>query len=358
VNILIPTAAETIQINGQRANAASRMMSSGMAGEAIIGMPGPCSVDMNRMPNGELGAVYHLLALAAVGDETEATDVVVRFDIDKPRTTTGTTGLVHARGGPEACIEGARRLHAARVPFATEILSEAAAIVMGPHATTGWIGAREVSATSPRYSVRPTKQERDSGIHPLPIWVKSGQDGELKHTLNALRTIMSDRPVTRTRFGYGGMETVETIGNPYVGVLLRGCDNRPAGELLEVMAEEVGSTREKLDREFGKDRIPIGFDMSHAHAKYGHENGGEEGQLIVARALGELIVLGGRVDMWMAETYVLPGKQANDGTTPGLSTTDACIRQELAEQLLRDMDRARVKANDPFDDIAATGVRV
>lgn len=340
---LLPTPAEAQQINSQRAAAAAAM-----SGNKLIGMPGPCSPDLNRMPGGELAAVYHNRRLAAAGKAAGSTLLVVRYVAEKPRTTTGQTGIIHQPGGAQAYVKGARQLHAAGIPFASEVMSDTGAAIVVPHLTMGWVGAREVSATGPRYAVRPTNRDRDNGTHPLPVWVKSGQNGSLKHTVNAVHTIMSETPEPRTRIGSDGLEEVVTYGNPHVGVILRGHDARPPGDLEEVIAEEIGTAREILDSEFGKGAVPVAIDLSHAHAKY--EGGGEAGQLAMAGAVGSLMVVSS-VDAWMAETYIHPGKQPEDGGVPGLSITDACIGQAPAEQLVLDMDYAWAAAQGDVLDI-------
>lgn len=330
-------------VNEQRAALAVIMMESGRAETPLIAIPGPCSPDLNRLPHGELTVVRHGLELARAAARAEHSTLYVRDVAEKPRTTTGFTGIIHEPGGAWAYIDGARQLHQAGVPIASEVMSDAGAIIAVPHLALGWVGAREVAATGPRYNVRPTDRDLDCGVHPLPTFVKNDQDGDLGHTINALYTIVSDRPQTRTRFGLDGYEEVVTRGNPHVGVILRGSTQRPDGAIEEVLAEEIGTARELLDHEFGKDRVPIVVDVSHAHAKC--EGGGEQGQLRVAAALGSLMGIS-RIDGWMAETYILPDKQSADGTIPGLSVTDPCIREEYAKELILDMDRAKATARE------------
>jgi 3-deoxy-7-phosphoheptulonate synthase len=331
MNVLKPTRAESIQINGQRQAVAENMALAGTPAAKRLATPGACSADLNRMPNGELGMVNHGKKLAAIGSAASNSLVVVRYVAEKPRTNTGFTGIIHEPGGTAAYLEGARQLHQAGVPFASEVMSDAGAELVVPHLTMGWVGAREVSATGPRYAVRPTNLDRDQGVRPLPVWVKNDQDGDLTHTVNALHTIMSEKPQPRTRMGVDGFQELVTYGNPHVGVILRGQDARPDGPIGEIMAEELGTAREKLDSEFGPNRIPIMVDVSHAHAKY--EGGGEAGQLAVANSLGGLAY-----DGWMAETYIHSGKQGSEGLVAGLSLTDACIGEQHVETLLMEMD--------------------
>lgn len=336
---LQPTQAEAIQITNQRKRVAEAMHVAGSADAPLITVLGPCSVDMNRTVDGRLAAEQHVLRIATVAKDASNTLLSARYVAEKPRTTTGFSGIIHEAGGAEAYAQGAQHLHHAGVPLASEVMSDAGALAAVPHLTMGWIGAREVSATGPRYAVRPTEKDLDQGNHPLPVWVKNDQQGGLGHTINALHTIMADEPRPRTRIGHSGLETVMTFGNPHVGVILRGQDQRPNGDIQEILAEELGMAREQLDATFGKDTVPIIVDISHAHAKY--EGGGEAGQLRIAEALAGLIGIS-RIDGIMAETYLLPGKQRADGTEPGRSITDPCIGQEKAVALLRAMDQVWV----------------
>lgn len=329
---LLATREETELINKQR-----KQVAGAMAGQKQLAVPGPCSPDMNRLPNGELAAVHHVKRMAEVGKTATGSLIVVRYVAEKPRTRIGPTGIIHAPGGAKAYLEGARQLHDTGVLFASEVMSDAGAAIVVPRLATGWVGTREVSATGPRYNVRPTDRDLERDIHPLPTWVKNDQSGSLRHTFNAIHTIRHDAPETRVRFGMNGLEEVTTFGNPYVGVILRGQDKRPNGDLSEILAEEIETAREQLGEEFGEDVIPILVDVSHAHAKY--EGGGEEGQLRVATALAMLQPVA-RVNGWMAETYIHAGNQPASGTVPGLSITDQCIGQARAEQLLVDMDTA------------------
>jgi phospho-2-dehydro-3-deoxyheptonate aldolase len=333
--LLQASAAEVEQINRQRAEVAPHTKGTrGSKDARLLAVMGPCSADGNRLPNGELAGVDHNRRLGTVCLQTGHLVYAARFDPEKPRTSTGMTGLLHQPDGVQTTMEAIHALHAARVPIAAEIVSDAGAAALIPHLTVGRIGAREVSATAPRYAVRPTDQDLEQGIHPLPVLIKNDQGNNLKHTINALRTIRSETPESRLQFGYDGPMQHTTHANPFTG------DHRPSGDLADVIAEEIYAARELLDREFGEDEIAIHYDLSHAHARYGHPKGGELGQLAVAAALMDLIQRGIPVDGISAETYLLPGKQGNDGTIPGLSITDACIRQARAEELLLDAGRA------------------
>lgn len=339
---LLPTEIEGAQIDRQRARVAANFKQCGVSGALLLGLPGSCSADSNRLPDGTLAMLHHGCRMAAAAGNTASTLFGLRLDGEKPRTSTGMTGLIHKKGGANVYVEAARSLHAAGVPLAAEIVSDVGAAVMLPHLTIARIGARESSATAPRYAVRPSKQDIDNGAHPVAVLLKSGQNGSLKHTINAIHTIRSDKPETRLRFGLNGLEEVETVSNPHIGITLRGNDIRPDGDLIDIVGTELYEARGELDREFGKNVVPITLDFSHAYAKYGYKDGGEPGQLAMAAAAQELIRLGAPLDGWTAETYILPDKQSDTGLVPGLSLTDKCVGQENAEELVLTMDEAWV----------------
>lgn len=298
---------------------------------------GGCAADSNRMENGDLAFVSHGKAHTDKGRELEHSVTAVRTNGVKPRTNKGWTGLIHQPGGPELYREGAAFLQEYGTLIAAEVMDESDYAIAAPYLSMAWIGARNKDDTGPRHLLRPTSEDINNGVAPIPTFVKSGEDGGLEGTINALATLLSEKPETRSRLTLAGLRHVTTHANPHVGVILAGSKERPAGLIKDILAEEILNARAILDVEFGKDRVPIHVDVSHRHAKW--EGGGESGQLIVAQALGELIIEGVRIDGVMAETYVLAGNQPAGGTTAGLSWTDACIRQEKALDMQGTFDK-------------------
>ncbi|MET1032955.1 MAG: hypothetical protein ABWX94_00465 [Candidatus Saccharimonadales bacterium] len=323
-------------IYAQRELIAENMLISGTPGARLQQTLGVCAADSNRMPDGELAFAEH--GIAHVENETEHSLTVVRATLVKPRTSTGWTGLMHQPGGMETYLQGVRRILSKNGLIAAEIMDESDFAIASTRLAMAWIGARNVEDTGPRYLARPTTEDIDNGAHPIPTFVKSGQDGSLEATVRALETIMSDTPETRTRFTSQGLENVTTHANPHVGVILAGSKIRPEGPTKLILSEEIWNAREKLDAEFGKNVVPIHVDFSHRHAAW--EGGGEAGQLTIARAMAEIILESVPVDGVMAETYMISGKQLAGGKIPGLSWTDGCVGDIRALDMQRQMDRA------------------
>lgn len=349
----IPTISAEIAsaINIQREEVARNMQATGTPDAKLQQTYGVCAADSNRMPSGVLAFAEHGIAHAK--NEAEHSLTVVRATLVKPRTSTGWTGLMHQPDGVTLYREGVTRLHKEDTLVAAEVMDESDFAIAGTLLTMAWIGARNIDDTGPRYLLRPTTRDRDNNVHPIPTFVKSGQDGDLEGTMNALETLLSPKPEARTRWTTNGLENITTLANPYVGVILAGSKVRPNGPLNDILANEIVSARKQLDARFGKNHIPIHVDFSHRHAAW--EGGGEEGQLRIARATGELILAGLPIDGIMAETYVRSGKQQAGGKIPGLSWTDACIGQEKALDMQSRMDKAW--GNRPLKDRQSTQVR-
>lgn len=324
--------------NASREQIAANMHLAGNPDAKLHMTVGGCAVDSNRTEDGQLAFVSHGKAHTDKGRSLEHSETVIRTNGTKPRTNKDWTGLIHQTGGSELYIEGASQLQEYGARIAAEVMDESDFAIATPYLAMAWIGARNKDDTGPRYLLRPTSEDIEKGICPIPTFVKSGEDGGLDGTINALITLMSEAPETRTRLTLAGLRHVTTHANPHVGVILAGSKDRPEGVTKDILAEEILYARQRLDDEFGKDRVPIHVDISHRHAKW--EGGGEEGQLKIAQALGELIFEGLRVDGIMAETYILPGKQKAGGEIAGLSWTDACVGQEKALELQSKFDKA------------------
>lgn len=339
--ILLPSPEQTAIVNSQRGEVADNMALCGQGEAELFQLDGSCSTDLLRVSNGRLASEQHAMDMRDSASTLANTMFAARFVGSKPRTTTGMTGITHEKGGPEAYTAAAGNLVGHDIRLASEIMSETDRITMLGYMSLVWIGAREVGATGPRYLVRPTEHDKMKGIEEVPTLVKSGQNGSLEHTINALNTIMSEEVRTRTIITPNGLETVETYANPHVGVILRGSDTRPQGDLADILYEEFSTARQELDERFGKNRVPVFFDISHGHAKW--EGGGEAGQLKVGEALASLMITGAGISGVMAETYIHSGKQAPDGQEPGLSITDPCIGQDKATQLMLHLDKAHAE---------------
>lgn len=326
MEMLLPTQDEIKTVNASRAETAHNMATR----KRFEFMRGPCSLDDLIMPTGELATVRHLTNLGEGVQAREEIDEKDRLNGEKPRTHRGATGIIHTANGPVLYAQTARGLVLAGHQLTAEIMSETGLAIMGPWLTSAWSGKRNAEDTNTRYLLRHTEEAEAQGIHPLPAFVKNNDDRRLETTICAVDTIMSPKREPRTRLGLTGLKNVVTLANPHVGVILRGNASLTVTENVhDDILNEVGEAREILDEKFGRDRIPLIFDISHLHAK--QRGGGEAGQLIVGYAIVDLLKRGllqplGVLGM-MAETYIRAGKQKERGMVAGLSRTDECIRE-------------------------------
>lgn len=341
--ILQPGSHERAMINQQREELAATMNIENVDNPLIV-IAGPCAADMDTLPNGEYATAHHLEQLQRVAKSLSGIVLVGRLAGTKPRTNVGQTGLIHAGlEGARAYTAMARDLSSrAAIPLAAEILDMVDYDVASPWMNAVWIGARNDRDTSVRYLARHTQEEAERGIAHRPVFVKNSVDGELSATFDTLTTILSKQPVSRTRLSAAsGYESVTTIANPNVGIILRGGGTAAAGgDPAESLLLELLETDEKIMRKFPDASIPLIVDVSHGNAaRFG---GGEQGQLHCLDVVRKLIIQNEvRIDGVMMETYIEPGNQAPTGDTPGKSRTDACIGQNDALQALRALDEAK-----------------
>ncbi len=341
MKFILPTAEQIAVINESRQHHAALMQQAGSPETPLMVAFGPCAADDNVLADGTFATEAHMSEIHEValrlGEEDEPVrlvDASGRLVGTKSRTAKGRTGLIHGTDGALSYGRMACVLTTRGLPLASEIMDESDFAVASPWLTWGWAGARTNGDTGVRYLLRHTREEQENGISPRPAYVKSDQSGELTNAMNAIATILSTDERPRLRMGLNGPEHVTTIANPFVGLILRGGMRFLASKapLADVLEEQVTLARDELEQRFDQ-IIPVGIDISHDNAK--REGGGEDGELRVAEALIDLMRRGViQIDLVMAETYILPGKQSETGTVPGLSTVDECIRQEKAIELL------------------------
>jgi phospho-2-dehydro-3-deoxyheptonate aldolase len=337
MEIVLPTTEQVAFINDSRTRQGELMDQAGTLDGPLVLWMGPCAPDGNRHPDGELATVKHEAALHEAAEELPDVEYEGRGNGTKPRTRGGTTGLIHE--DPAAYGEMVERLTSRGIRIVAEVMDESDAAIAGPWLTSKWAGTRNLEDTGVRQLLRPTEAELESGIVPAPSFVKSDAYGRWDPTINTLHTLRDSKPVRRSRLTLNGLERVVTHANPHTGIILRGRKPRPDGPLDDILAAEITEARDKVDSEFGEGEIAVYVDVSHGHAAW--EGGGEEGQMAVAESLGRLMLQGIIVDGVMAETYLLSGKQENDGTIPGLSQVDKCVRQAGAISMMQLLNDAR-----------------
>lgn len=292
--------------------------------DRLLVVVGPCSI---HDPAAALEYAARLAPLAeAISDRVL---VVMRFYVEKPRTTVGWKGLLydpHLDGSNDM----AAGLHCARglmrdiarlgLPLATEILHPMAAGYLDDLLSWAAIGARTTESQIHRELV--------SGLG-LPVGFKNGTDGGIAVAVDAIRAAAHPHQ----HFGvdsHGHPAIIHAAGNPDTHLVLRGGRQGPNYE-----AEQVAAAAQAMAAAGLSPRIMV--DCSHANSAKDHRRQPLVLQdVLQQRRAGNAALIG-----VMLESHLEEGNQALCTTLQyGVSITDACIGWAATEQLLQEAAKA------------------
>uniref|UniRef100_A0A7S2SHX1 3-deoxy-7-phosphoheptulonate synthase n=1 Tax=Mucochytrium quahogii TaxID=96639 RepID=A0A7S2SHX1_9STRA len=286
---------------------------------------GPCSI---HDPKAALGYAKELKKLA---DEfKEDLLVVMRVYFEKPRTTVGWKGLIN---DPE--MDGSFQINAG-LRIARQLLLDINSLGLG-------VGTEFLDSISPQFTsdlvswgaigARTTEsqihRELASGLS-CPVGFKNGTGGSIKIAVDAIKS--SSNPHCFLGVTSQGLAAiVETTGNEYAHIILRGGNDGPNYE-----KEHVLGCLESLDK--AKIKSGIIIDCSHGNSNKDHKNQPKVAADIAAQwASGQK-----RVSGVMIESNICEGKQTLDvGVTDpsslkyGMSVTDACIDLATTKEVLK-----------------------
>jgi 3-deoxy-7-phosphoheptulonate synthase len=287
----------------------------------LLVVVGPCSI---HDPN---AAMEYAHRLAAVARELEdQIFVVMRVYFEKPRTTIGWKGLIndpHLNGtyDVDTGLRLGRRLllavNSLGLPAATEFLDPIVPQYLADLVSWAAIGARTTESQ--------THREMASGLS-MPVGFKNGTDGSLQICLDAMLSARSPHHFLGIDQD-GFTSAVQTIGNDFGHVVLRGGRSRPnydAASIADAAAQlkAAGLTSALM------------VDCSHANSGKQHARQEEVWQnLIAQRAEGCQPLIG-----VMIESHLHEGAQPLKDPKAlkyGVSITDACLGWEATERILR-----------------------
>ncbi|WP_067563608.1 3-deoxy-7-phosphoheptulonate synthase [Halofilum ochraceum] len=251
--------------------------------------------------------------------------IIMRVYFEKPRTTVGWKGLIndpHLDGSFDinAGLETARQLLLdladMQLPAGTEFLDLISPQYVADLVTWGAIGARTTESQVHR--------ELASGLS-CPVGFKNGTGGDVQIAVDAIGSASQPHHFLGVT-AEGRSAIVETTGNPYSHVILRG------GKQPNYDASSVDDVAEMLANAGLPQRIMI--DASHANSRKKPER-----QADVARDIAHQVGRGDRrIFGMMLESHLVEGKQSGDGElTYGQSITDACMGWERTEGVLREI---------------------
>ncbi len=260
--------------------------------------------------------------------------IVMRCYTQKPRTTTGWTGIMQEPDpleGKKDLVKGiwtARRMMsnvADILPIADEMLYSENAPYCEPLLTYIAVGARSTEDQEHR--------QLASGLD-LPVGMKNTTSGSIEIGVNGVVAAQAQH-----EFPYRGLH-VRTSGNPHAHLILRGGNDGPNYD-----PHSIATADRLLQEQVRKGTIKnpaILIDASHDNAMNGSGKDPEL-QSDVVHAVLRCLLRGRkeyqRIVGFMIEGYEKSGKQSiKEGMDmEGLSITDGCLDWKQTEVLLKEM---------------------
>ena len=313
-----------------RVVAARREVEAILRGEdrRLLVLVGPCSIHDLDAAVDYAGRLRDLRD--AVADRLV---LVMRTYFEKPRTTLGWKGLIndpHLDGSfdvPEG-VRRARRLlievNRMGVPCGTELLEPITPQYLDDLLAWAAIGARTTESQ--------THRTMASGLS-MPVGFKNATTGDVQVALDAMRAARGQHRFLGVD-DHGRVAVVETRGNQYGHVILRGGHERTNFDAID-----IADAAAKLEAAGLPPHLMV--DCSHSNSLKQHERQGVAwesviGQVLDRRARGE----GNAIIGLMLESFLEAGRQdlpAGDprGLRYGVSVTDACIGWDETRRLVQ-----------------------
>ncbi|MBN2419242.1 MAG: 3-deoxy-7-phosphoheptulonate synthase [Deltaproteobacteria bacterium] len=286
----------------------------------LLIITGPCSIHDKE------AAIEYALKLKALSEKVESRFfIVMRVYFEKPRTSIGWKGLIN-----DPCLDGScdieSGLRIAReilleinelgVPAATEMLDTISPQYFADLISWSAIGARTTESQ--------THREMVSGLS-MPVGLKNGTDGDLMIAINGIKASAYPQKFIGID-GMGRTSIIQTKGNPYTHVVLRG-GIRPNYDSFS-----ISSTINLLKKNNLRESIII--DCSHGNSSKDYS--------IQPRVWQD--VINQRMDGNDSITGLMLESNIHEGNQPvcavpkdlryGVSITDACISWEMTEDLI------------------------
>ena len=292
--------------------------------QRLLVVVGPCSihdVDLTK------DYAKRLLPLRKALSATM--NIVMRVYFEKPRTTVGWKGFIndpdlndsfHIEEGLAKSRELLLWLAEAGMPTGTEALDPISPQYLSDLFSWSAIGARTTESQ--------THREMASGLS-TAVGFKNGTNGSLDVAINALRSAASPPRFLGINFD-GHTSVIETRGNAYGHVIMRGGSNGPNYDAENIAFAETQLAAAGLP-------LRIMVDCAHANSNKNHEV-----QPKVAANVAEQIAAGNRSIVGiMIESNIEAGNQklvSKDKLAYGVSITDACVDWENTEKTLHSIN--------------------
>ncbi len=281
----------------------------------LLVVVGPCSVHDTK------AALEYAIRLKPIADALcDALLVVMRVYFEKPRTIVGWKGLINDPDLDESYhinkgLRLARRLLAdileLGVPAGTEFLDTTFGQFYADLISWGAIGARTAESQIHR--------ELASGLS-MPVGIKNRTDGNVQVAIDAIQAARS-RHLFPSLTKEGAPAILETTGNPYAHLVLRG--GSETGPNFDVASIDSAAA---LLRSV---RLPevLMVDCSHGNSEKDPRRQIQVAETVIASLNNS------PVRALMIESHLVAGRQ-DAPITYGQSITDACLGFAETEALL------------------------
>jgi len=305
---------EAVATRVHEARRAIEAILDGKDGRLLV-VVGPCSVHDTK------AALEYATRLKPIADTvSDALLLVMRVYFEKPRTTVGWKGLINDPDLDESYrinkgLRLARRLLAdvleVGVPAGTEFLDTTFGQFYADLVSWGAIGARTAESQIHR--------ELASGLS-MPVGIKNRTDGNVQVAVDAIQAARS-RHLFPSLTKEGAPAILETTGNPYAHLVLRGgSDTGPNFDAASI---------ERAVRLLRAARLPEVLMVDCSHGNSGKDPARQIG---VAEAIMKNL-RPSPVRGLMLESHLVGGRQ-DAPLTYGRSITDACLGFAETETLL------------------------
>ncbi|KST68961.1 3-deoxy-7-phosphoheptulonate synthase [Mastigocoleus testarum] len=284
---------------------------------------GPCSIHNTDL------ALEYSQRLKNLSDRVkDKILLVMRVYFEKPRTTVGWKGLINDPEMDDSFqiekgILLARKLllqiAELGLPAGTEALDPIVPQYISELIAWSAIGARTAESQ--------THREMSSGLS-MPVGFKNGTDGNIQVALNALHSAKNPHHFLGIN-KQGEVSVVQTKGNDYGHVILRGGNGKPNYDQTSIQLVE-----EQLKKANISPRLVI--DCSHGNSKKNYTLQASVLENIVQQIVdGNTSIVG-----MMMESNLHEGNQKIPSNLEdlkyGVSVTDACIGWEETERIILD----------------------
>jgi 3-deoxy-7-phosphoheptulonate synthase len=286
----------------------------------ILLITGPCSIHDKK------AAIDYASRLSKLKEKVEdAFFIVMRTYMEKPRTSIGWKGLINDPFLDDShnIIEGLRmarhillKINEMGVPAATEYVDPITPQYISTLTSWAAIGARTIESQ--------THREMASGLS-MPVGLKNSTDGNLTVALNALKAAISPQSFLGIDEN-GRTSVVNTLGNPWVHLVLRG------GLRPNYDKESIKYAQSQLREMDQLENIMI--DCSHNNSMKKHSWQPHVWRNVIEQRVdGNDSIIG-----LMLESNIHEGNQKLTGHLEdleyGVSITDECISWETTEELI------------------------